>query len=413
MQFIGSSSRAVTAKAKKVFILDSHPVQYKAPVYRELNRLAPDSFEVLYASDASVRGGNVDRGFGTEVAWDIPLLQGYPYRILRNERGVPLTTPNSLTGKGIFSLLRRERPAAVVLTGFYFRFDQAAYLSALALRIPILIRHETQDEMFAANRTRLKSWLRSATYRALYAPVDHAFAIGELNRAHMLRHGLSPECITVAHYSVPNPIEALSDTERLTMRIQCRTEHRIGSDRIVIGFSGKLIPKKNPDLLFRALEHVSPELRCRLHLLFIGSGELQPELEGLARRAEKRWGVGTTFAGFVNQSKLAPYYLAMDIFALPSRRMGEAWGLVVNEALQAGCAVVLSDAVGCRDEFKDLARVRVIPVEGEEPLARAIEFLSVLVRDFRWAELHMRGYSTRAAAERIQAGLRPYLSSAM
>jgi len=28
---------------------------------------------------------------------------------------------------------------------------------------------------------------------------------------------------------------------------------------------------------------------------------------------------------------------------LPSRRAGETWGLVVNEALQAGCAVIVSE----------------------------------------------------------------------
>ena len=412
MMFIESSGRAAAAGARKVLILDSHPVQYKAPVYQELNRLAPGAFEVLYATDASVRGGNVDQGFGTEVAWDIPLLQGYPYRILGNEHGTPLTTSDSLTGRGVFSILRRERPAAIVLTGFYFRFDQVAYLSALALRIPILIRHETQDEMFASNRSRLKSWLRFAIYRIVYAPVDYAFAIGQLNRAHMVRHGVSPHRITVANYSVPNPIEGLSDTERLGIRTRKRSGHGIDADRIVVGFSGKLIPKKNPDLLLRSLEHVAPDVQRRLHLLFVGSGEMQPQLAELARQAQDRWGVGTTFAGFVNQSKLAPYYLAMDIFVLPSRRMGEAWGLVVNEALQAGCSVVVSDAVGCCDEFKDLARVRVIQVEGDRLLAKAIEDLSLLGRDFRWAEAHMREYSTRAAAERIQLGLLPYLSAA-
>ena len=39
--------------------------------------------------------------------------------------------------------------------------------------------------------------------------------------------------------------------------------------------------------------------------------------------------------------------------------MGETWGLVVNEALQAGCSVIVSDAVGCHADFKDWERVRV------------------------------------------------------
>jgi glycosyltransferase involved in cell wall biosynthesis len=225
----------------------------------------------------------------------------------------------------------------------------------------------------------------------------------------LLRHGLRAERITVANYSVPNPIEALSDAERLRLREETRAQHAISIDRIVVGFSGKLIPKKNPELLFDALADVGTSVRERLHLLFVGAGEMQSKLEEAARQVRSRWGVATTFAGFINQSKLPPQYLAMDIFVLPSRRMGEAWGLVVNEALQAGCSVIVSDAVGCRDEFKDLARVRVVGVGAQRALGQAIEELSRLPRDLRWAEAHMRRYSTAAAAEQIAAALRRFL----
>jgi glycosyltransferase involved in cell wall biosynthesis len=143
--------------------------------------------------------------------------------------------------------------------------------------------------------------------------------------------------------------------------------------------------------------------------MFVGSGQLQPELDRLAGMAGQRWGVRTTFTGFINQSQLAPYYLAMDVLMLPSRRMGEAWGLVVNEALNAGCAVVISDAVGCYAEFGDLERVRIISVESHDQMAEAIRELAQYPRDFRWAEDRMAQYSTRAAAEAMRNGLVPYL----
>lgn len=190
----------------KVYFFDSHPVQYKAPVYQELQRILPDSFEIIYASDFSVRGGNVDKEFGKVIAWDTPLMTGYQFRVLGNERGVPLSSIWSLTGRGIFSLLRRERPKAVVLTQSRYTFDHVAYLSALVLGIPILIRQETQDELFSPNRSLLKSVIRGVLYRLMYAPVRHAFAFGVLNFEHLTKHGIAKNKISFAHFSVANPV---------------------------------------------------------------------------------------------------------------------------------------------------------------------------------------------------------------
>src|SRR5215831_19206448 len=155
----------------RLFIFESHPVQYHAPVYRELHRLCQErragSMHVFYATDVTLRG-HFDRGFGGTFAWDEPLLQGYPASVLNAENGVPLTGFNSLTGRGINSLLKRERPDAVMLTGLAYRYDWSAYYSSLRFRIPLWIRTETQDHAFS--RGRIKSLIRSFCYRIAYAP---------------------------------------------------------------------------------------------------------------------------------------------------------------------------------------------------------------------------------------------------
>lgn len=393
----------------KIYIFDSHPVQYKAPVYQALQALMPDAFELIYATDASVRAGTLDKDFGKEIAWDTPLLSGYPYRVLGNERGVPLSGPGSLSGRGVFSLLKTERPRAVVLTQSHYWFDHAAYVSCLLLGIPILIRQETQDEMFAGRRPWLKEQVRALAYRALYRPVQHAFAFGQLNHRHLVRHGIQPGRISFARFSVPNPIAHLDAAQRDAARAEVRHGLGVRDDDLVVAFFGKLIPKKNPDLLFACLPHLPSELRKRLHLLFVGSGELQPLLSTLASDALRHHGVRSTFTGFVNQSKLPPCYLASDIVALPSRRMGEAWGLVVNEALNAGCSVVVSEAVGCVSEFGDLPRARVIPEENAPALAQAITALSAYPRQPDWASERMAGYSSEAAALAMSQVMATYL----
>ena len=383
---------------RKLLVFDSHPVQYKAPVYQQLARLKPGAFKVVYATDCSVRGHG-DKEFGQVVAWDTPLLDGYEHIVLNNERGVPLQGFRSLTGRGVFKLLKHERPGAVLISQFLYEADLVTYLSCLALRIPIWIRHETQDEAF--QRSGLKGFVRSLAYRVIYRGVSHAFVIGQLNREHLLRHGMKEERLTSAPYCVDSTIPAMSAEARSMIRQEVRAKLGVKSDETLVLFSGKFIPKKDPGLVLEAFGLLSPMRREAAKVVFLGSGALMEDLKREAVRFEGR----VIFTGFVNQREIPGYYLAADMLILPSRRMGETWGLVVNEALHAGCGVIMSDAVGCHREFGAWERVRVIK-EGNAPAcAKAIEELAGLPRSFDWCAKAMERYSVQAAAAAIVSKL--------
>ena len=382
----------------KLLIFDSHPVQYKAPVYRELAQLKPGAFKVIYATDVSVRGHS-DRDFGKVVAWDTPLLEGYEYLVLNNERGAPLQGFRSLSGHGIFKLLRLDKPKAVLLSQFLYEADFVTYLACLVLRIPIWIRHETQDEAF--KRSRLKRMLRSLAYHVIYRGVSRAFSIGELNREHLLRHGMKPGQLTSAPYCVDSTIPAMTDEAKPAVRRDVRTKLGVGSENTLVLFSGKLIPKKDPGLLLEAFALLSPSRRNSTRVVYLGSGALADELKAAAARFAGH----VSFAGFVNQREIPGYYLAADILVLPSRRMGETWGLVVNEALHAGCGVVVSDAVGSHREFGTWERVRVIKAGNAAACAKAIEELAAFPRSFDWCAKDMERYSVHSAAAAIASML--------
>ena len=382
----------------KLFIFDSHPVQYKAPVYQQLAKLIPGTLKVIYCTDCSVRG-HQDKDFGRVVAWDTPLLEGYDYVVLNNERGVPLQGFRSLTGRGMFRLLKIARPSAVLISQFLYEADLVTYLSCLLLRIPIWIRHETQDEAF--QRRLWKRMLRSLAYRLIYSGVSHAFFIGQLNREHLLRHGMKESRLSFAPYCVDSPVAGMSGDEKVTARREMRVKLGIRDSEAVVLFSGKLIPKKAPDLILEAFSLLSPERRSATRVVFLGSGVMMDELK---RRAEQFAG-SVIFAGFVNQLELPDYYLAADMLILPSRRMGETWGLVVNEALHAGCGVIVSDAVGSHREFGAWERVRVIKEHDAQACAQAIEELARFPRFFDWCAKEMEPYSVAAAAAAIASQL--------
>ena len=79
-----------------------------------------------------------------------------------------------------------------------------------------------------------------------------------------------------------------------------------------------------------------------LTLTIIGFGEDEDKLKALAKE-------NIRFLGAIPNKELVEYYRDMDAFVLPSK--SEAWGLVVEEALNNGLPVIVSDKVGCRDDF--------------------------------------------------------------
>ena len=104
-------------------------------------------------------------------------------------------------------------------------------------------------------------------------------------------------------------------------------------------YVGRLIAIKNLEFLIRIFN------RNEKQLTIVGTGELNEKLKTLAKS-------NIAFAGFIENKDLALVYNSHDVFILPS--ISEPWGLVVEEALYFGLPVLVSDAVGCKDNMVSL-----------------------------------------------------------
>ncbi len=101
--------------------------------------------------------------------------------------------------------------------------------------------------------------------------------------------------------------------------------------RIVLAV-GRLIYYKGFEYLLRAMARVNGKL------ILIGDGPLRSCLERNAR--EMGVGERVFFTGEIDNSKLAPYYHAADVFVLPSVARTEAFGIVQLEAMACGTPIV-------------------------------------------------------------------------
>lgn len=110
-------------------------------------------------------------------------------------------------------------------------------------------------------------------------------------------------------------------------------------DKTVFLFVGRLESVKCPELLLRAFSEMD---YTNSLLVYVGNGSLEKDLKEITRSLKLENHI--LFMGRLSGSKLYAWYNKADVFVLPS--MFEPFGAVVNEALVAGCYVVVSDKVG-------------------------------------------------------------------
>lgn len=111
---------------------------------------------------------------------------------------------------------------------------------------------------------------------------------------------------------------------------------------------------------------------------FVVAGD-GPYMETLRLQA-KALGSPVRFVGFLGRSELAAYYQAARIFVFPSIR--ENFPMVLLEAMDAGCAIITTDAEGCHEVVADTGVV--VPAGDPDAIA---EQLALLMGDTRRCEL--------------------------
>ncbi len=126
---------------------------------------------------------------------------------------------------------------------------------------------------------------------------------------------------------VPNPV-VVEDFRR---------GRRLGAynrKKLNIVFLGRLVKRKGVLELINAYISLDTDLRKKSRLIVCGKGPLKQKAKQLAANDE-----GIIFAGFVPEKDKADYLASADIAIFPSIS-GEAFGIVLVEAMAAGAGVV-------------------------------------------------------------------------
>jgi glycosyltransferase involved in cell wall biosynthesis len=361
-----NTSAITTFEDDRLAVIETHPVQYHAPVYRVLQTDFDLPVTAIYGSDFSVAGYQ-DREFCASFAWDTDLLSGYSHVFIDRAALGGAQSWEQTSTRGLAQALRTARPRAILLLGYSPSFYRSAWRLARKLAVPLLFRGETTDH--SRPRGLAKAFLRDWVLRKLYRTCDGLLHVGQRSLQHFRRLGCPDEKLFYSPYCVATELFATDEADRERLRPATRQTLGLASNQLALLFSGKLVERKGVEVLIAAAKRLPPAVRERLVLVFLGAGPLRSELDACAQASPR---IQTRFLGFQNQRRLSAYYHAADLLVLPSL-WAETWGLVVNEALHHGLPVVASGAVGCVPDLVKSGQTGEIQVAGSaDSLAHAL-----------------------------------------
>lgn len=319
---------------KKLAIVTTHPIQYNAPWFRLLAERGIVEPRVFYTWGQLEKEQKFDPGFGKQVNWDIPLLDGYQYSFVENTA----INPGSHHRKGIVNpSLNQEieqwQPDAILVFGWNF----VSHLNCIRYfhnKIPVLFRG---DSTLLRKQSFLKSLIRTIYLKWVYRLIDYALYVGTENKKYFLHCGLTKNQLLFAPHAIDN--DRFADKEILYQQQADEWKNKLGipEKSISILFAGKLEPIKNVDLILNFAERFVGK---PVHFIIAGNGQLEDELKLMACENSQ-----VKFIDFQNQQLMPVVYRLADFFILSS--VSETWGLGVNEAMACGRAVLVRDTCGC------------------------------------------------------------------
>ena len=373
-------SEAISEKRARpvLTVVVTHPIQYYAPLYRRLaarNRL---DLHVTYLSDAGA-SIYVDPGFGREIAWDVPLLDGYDYTVLRPR--LPLSDLGfwGRSDPGLADVLARTAPDWVLIYGYASRMNWATVRWARKAGARVAY---TSDSNIHDPRSRAVQMIKRPLLRKFFASIDAFFAPSDSNVAY-LRSFDAPDA-RIHH--VPFAID--------TARFRVGAPGPGAARPYDFLWAGKFIALKRPGDFVDALDRLARSTSRTIRACLVGDGPLDATLRQRANVLPENCEL--SFLGFVNQSAMPGVLQGADTLVFSSDR--EPYGLIATEAAAAGAALIVADNIGCVGQ-RSVARPGVNTLTYRVGDVAALAAQMQLLRDDREVLRRMQRASTEIAEQ--------------
>lgn len=354
-----------------------HPIQYQAPIFRQIALTKAFDLTVLYGDDVGVRDFFQEE-FSKSIIWDIPLLEGYNYKFFKNIRVFQKINFFSRMNFGLFSEILFGEYDVVLIHG-YETFSSWIVLAAAKISKKIVVfRGESIPKIDRKKNFRSKCKdIAASTFLKFSDSIMYSCSG---NRARWEELGVPTEKQFFMPCAVDNNYFQTKKNQVSIRKDAIKAKLGISQETFVVLFPARFTNRKRPCDLVSALAKVKNTSVCAL---FVGDG---PERKKIEQDAKSN-NVHVVFTGFVNQSELPDYYLISDLLAVISEY--DASPKSINEGLNFGLPVIVSNRVGTANDLVEHDKNGFIVNVGDiEAIAIHIENLANDKK--KWKQMSVR-----------------------
>lgn len=327
---------------KRVLFITNYPSPYRVNFYDELGKYL--DVTVLFAD-------RIEKKVTRDSAWYEKSQGGF--RMIQLKKRI-----FTLHGRDLCIDVRewvRKDYDAIVVCGYS---SPTAMLAMAYMRLHRIPFYMEVDGGLIRPDSKLRYW-----FKKMLVTLPNAWiSSGRFTTKYLTHYGAKEEYIKYYPFSslwqqdIPVSVPAVEE------KLQLRQKLGITEEKMVISVS-RFIASKRLDMLIRT----GAALGSRVGIYIIGG---EPTEEYLQIRQELG-AENVHFVGFLKKDKLAEYYRAADLFALPTRT--DVWGLVINEAMAQGLPIVTTDrCVAGLELVKEGENGYIIPVDDQQALTEAI-----------------------------------------
>ena len=314
-------------------------LDYRIPVYEEVDKLSDNQLTVIYYADVvpercqnKLRAILGDRAIGLSGEMRLTGKKSQPISKIKSKGiRIPLQP-------GLIKEIRRSEPDIMLSDGF-FQWTYAALWLRLFKRIPHVMCYEGTPHT-ERNSGRIRTLYRKLSSKL----IDRIACNGKLCREYVKSIGYPENKISNGNMAAD--FQTLSsNVESIEPKEKEKLKSDLGLNSVVYLFVGRLVEIKGVDKLLSAWKETFSK-NDDVSLLVIGDGDQKAKLDSYIDQFNLK---NVKLLGTIDHDTIYQYFAIANIFIIPT--LQDNWSLVVPEAMSCKLPILSSKYNGCWPEL--------------------------------------------------------------
>ncbi|WP_158217614.1 glycosyltransferase family 4 protein [Lottiidibacillus patelloidae] len=324
----------------RVLFLVNIPAPYRVDFFNELGKLC--DLTVLFES-----GESIER----EQSWLSNNFINFKAIFLKG-----IKIKNSTLSFDVIKYLKKNLFDIIVIGGYSTPTGMLAIEVLKLKKIPFILN---SDGGILSNESNIKFMIK----KHFISSASYWLSTGKKTNEYLVNYGADEGNIYIYPFTSLSEKDLLKSTlDKLTKK-KYKENLSIDYDKCILSV-GQVIHRKGFDVLLNSISRIPKEIGVYI------IGGIPPE-EYLKIVHELSLS-NVHFLSFKSKNELKKYYMASDLFVLPTRE--DIWGLVINEAMAHGLPVITTDKCNAGLELvKDFDNGYLVQVDNSDTLANKIE----------------------------------------